>query len=295
MISNSDTQFEQQLVSQEELLRREKLIEKGESDFRSAVIHLTQAQNLMFASSLQQNIAEAIKSFDDMEKEIRGIEKNSLKIKRILETTRILSINAAIEASRAGDSGRKFTIVADEIRNLANRTSESTNEVEIISSNMIEHGKKNQDALGKMETCMATFVTNINKLLTNTNVKELIKIEENGFILTLLAKRLENHADFITNLVENAGKLKNMADHRTCAFGKWYDANLSRYKHVKGFKEIYEPHKAFHADATVFNEVLDIDALTRLFVRSEEILSAFIDLHRAFEAEMQTDAGYFAV
>jgi len=93
-----------------------------------ALMHLTVSQSEALGNELRHNV----KVSESLSKSSNEISSILDVIKGIADQTNLLALNAAIEAARAGSHGRGFAVVADEVRALANRTQDSTNEINQI-------------------------------------------------------------------------------------------------------------------------------------------------------------------
>ncbi|AKJ98341.1 chemotaxis transducer [Pseudomonas sp. Cab53] len=100
-------------------------VESGQQVVRQSMVRIEQ---------LADSATSASSSIESLSAEIQNIGTVLSVIKSVAEQTNLLALNAAIEAARAGEQGRGFAVVADEVRALARRTQQSTEEIERLVS-----------------------------------------------------------------------------------------------------------------------------------------------------------------
>lgn len=130
-------------------------------------------------SLLSDSISVAIGVVKNLANESQHIMSVLDVIKSIAEQTNLLALNAAIEAARAGEQGRGFAVVADEVRTLASRTQKSTEDINRMLTGLEKGVSEAVDAISKGHTqvekvvsisdSLKSFLTNVNASIGNTN------------------------------------------------------------------------------------------------------------------------------
>ncbi len=116
---------------------------KSESEGNSGKLIMTQAMSSV--SALSESVVSVGSMIDQLGAESKEIGGIISVIKGVADQTNLLALNAAIEAARAGEQGRGFAVVADEVRSLASKTQESASEIETIIEKIIQSVQNTSD------------------------------------------------------------------------------------------------------------------------------------------------------
>ncbi len=115
-------------------------------------------QTAEIITELAQDIEQSSHVIEKLRGDSENIGAMLDVIKSIAEQTNLLALNAAIEAARAGEQGRGFAVVADEVRSLAQRTQESTTEIESLIADLQGGAENAVDVMGQSRDLAGTTV-----------------------------------------------------------------------------------------------------------------------------------------
>jgi methyl-accepting chemotaxis protein len=165
-------------------------------------------------SGMQQlgsQINEAAQAIHTLASESENIGSVLDVIRGIAEQTNLLALNAAIEAARAGEQGRGFAVVADEVRSLASRTQQSTEEINNMITKLQEGSKNTVNAMETSQSLMETCISNTQKTSESMNsvVTSITNIMDMN---NLIASATTEQESVMQNVSENTNTMQSISE-----------------------------------------------------------------------------------
>jgi methyl-accepting chemotaxis protein len=172
--------------------------------------------SLSVSGELTENIVNASSVINQLAQDSQNMNQILDVINSIADQTNLLALNAAIEAARAGEHGRGFAVVADEVRNLASRTALSTTEVRDLLDKLISAADQSVKSMATAKD-KATSNENISREVDDSLTKIKEQIGHISSMNNQIAAATEEQSIVAETVVNNIEDMYNSFDATTIA------------------------------------------------------------------------------